>query len=60
MSEICKIVVLGVVAVAPMFILANELSEDEFVKSGAGLGMVAAAAVGMRLLERVITSRDKP
>ena len=54
MTDICKVIVLGVCAIAPMIILANELSEDEFVKSGAGLGMVAAAAIAMKLLEKVV------
>ena len=50
MKDVCRMIVLGAVAIIPMLILANELSEDEFIKSGAGVAMVAATAMAMKLL----------
>lgn len=49
--EIAKIVAIGCVGIAPIWILANELLADEFVKSGAGVAALTFVALAIRMLK---------
>lgn len=58
MVEIVKCLILATVVLAPMFILANELSADEFMKSGIGLAMAGVALAAFKVLERVMKEKE--
>ena len=52
MWETLQLVVVAVIILAPMWIFANELGSDEFVKSAVGLAGGAVVFMGMRILEK--------
>jgi hypothetical protein len=51
MSESVKYIVVGACVITPMFIMASELDEDEFAKSGVGIAMAAVVLGAMKLVE---------
>lgn len=52
MWQTCQMLILAVVLLAPIFVFANELSGDEFVKSGVGLACGAVIVTALRMLEK--------
>jgi hypothetical protein len=52
MWETIQLIVVAVIVLAPMWIFANELGADEFVKSAVGIAGGAVVFMGMRILEK--------
>jgi len=50
--DICRMVALAAIAITPMIVLSHELSEDEFIKSGAGIALVAAVGLAIKALSK--------
>jgi hypothetical protein len=51
MWQTIQLAVLAAVVVAPMWIFANELSGDEFVKSAVGLSAGVVVVTALRIIE---------
>lgn len=50
MIEISKMVFIAIMTILPLWILAHEVSQDEFVKSGAALVCAGIGITAMRML----------
>lgn len=51
MKDIIRLAILAVVVLAPMFIMASELSGDEFAKSAIGVVMGAVVLAAMKMMD---------
>jgi hypothetical protein len=55
MKDVLKCLILAVVCLTPVFVMANELSGDEFAKSGVGLACAAIVYTAIKLIEKQMT-----
>lgn len=53
-----KMILLVVAVLTPIFVLANELDGDEFIKAGGGIACGAVAMGAWKLLEKSLGSKS--